>query len=178
MRKSMWAAALGISVVAIVAYGASLYSNSAPIPAGYVLHADEGEPVFGNSLIKVSPRTGAPNVALALMRTNPNGRSGLHIHHRADQIVLVTKGSGFATIGDMRTPITVGDTIFIPRGVWHEVGASTEGMEAVEIFEPGDAADEFRASDRASDGGKRTLTLDELNAISARYGSQFKDVGQ
>ena len=165
--------AIGVSMIFTTAFGAQRTASR-----GQVVRAQEGEPIFGTSLIKVSPRNGVPRFAMALMRTAPNGRSGVHVHERADQLVLVVGGSGYVQLAENRTEIGIGDTIYVPRGVWHEFGAGSEGMEGQEIFVPAGVEQEFREADRVSDGGKRPISLDETNRTARKYGSRYKDPGQ
>ena len=179
MRNLNRAIALGIGAAVAVTCGARfLYAQTAASPTGYVLQADAGERIFGTSFIKVSPRSGAPNVAVVIGPTDPNRRSGVHVHDLADQIVLVTHGSGFAVLDGKRTPLATGDTVFIPRGVWHDVGAGTEGMQTAEIFVPGGVEEEMREVDRATDSGTRPITLDQLNAIAGRHGTRHQELEQ
>ncbi|MGH9254014.1 MAG: cupin domain-containing protein [Vicinamibacterales bacterium] len=112
------------------------------------------------------------------MRTAPSGRSGVHVHDRADQLVLVVRGTGYVLLADSRTEISVGDAIYVPHGVWHEFGAGPAGMEAQEIFVPPGVEQEFREADRASDGGTKPMTLNEVSRIARKYGSRYRDLGQ
>jgi quercetin dioxygenase-like cupin family protein len=149
-----------------------------PNSRSQVVRAQDGEQIFGTSLIKVSPQTGVPSLALALMRTAPNGRSGVHVHERADQLVLIVAGSGYVRLGDDRSQIGIGDTVYVPRGTWHEFGAGAQGMEAQEIFVPAGVEQEFREANRLTDGGKKSMSLAEMNRIAGKYGSHYKDPGQ
>jgi len=167
----------GLVATGVARYTAALVAQQVN-SRGQVVRAQDGERIFGTSLIKVSPQSGVPNLAMALMRTPPNGRSGVHAHDKADQLVLIVRGSGYVRPGDDRTEIGVGDTIYVPRGVWHEFAAGAAGMEAQEIFVPAGVEQEFREVDRVSAGGKKPISLDEMNRIASKYGSRYKDPGQ
>lgn len=51
-------------------------------------------------------------------------------------------------------------------------------MEAYEIFVPAGVEQEFREADQASNGGRRLMTLEEVNRIAGKYGTRYKDLGQ
>lgn len=165
-------------LIVMAACSPSLSNDVAPA-AAYVLRAEEGERIFGNSFITVSPATTrAVTLTVAVMRTPPNGRSGVHVHDGADQVVFVVRGSGVATYADMRVSIREGDTVYVGRGVWHEFAAGPGGMEALEIFSPAGVEQGFREVDQATRGSARSLTLDELNDIGRKYGDRYQDVGR
>lgn len=52
----------------------------------------------------------------------PNGRhvAELHIHPDAEEIVVITRGTGTALIGDETREIRAEDVVYVPPGVEHE----------------------------------------------------------
>jgi hypothetical protein len=99
MRAPLVIAVGGLLVLMFTTTGLNGHRSSS---RGQVVRVQEGERIFGTSLIKVSPRSGVPSPAMALMRTAPNGRSGVHVHERADQLVLVVRGSGYVRLAEDR----------------------------------------------------------------------------
>src|SRR5690349_24418728 len=96
---------------------------------GYILQAGEGESVMGgNVLVKVGPRTGAKRMAVATQRMPPGFRVPEHTH-RAEEVVLVFRGSGTAILDGAKYPVSEGSIVFVPPGTWHGFIASDGGMD-------------------------------------------------
>lgn len=51
--------------------------------------------------------------------------------HEVDEIIYFTKGRGFATVGDERTAVQPGSSMFVPRGVRH--GFENTGPDLMEF---------------------------------------------
>jgi mannose-6-phosphate isomerase-like protein (cupin superfamily) len=56
------------------------------------------------------------------MMIPPGGRhvAELHIHPDAEELVVVTRGSGTAIVGEVATNVSAGDVVYVPPGVEHE----------------------------------------------------------
>jgi mannose-6-phosphate isomerase-like protein (cupin superfamily) len=54
--------------------------------------------------------------------------------HSRDEIYIVVRGSGEFVNGDIRTPFTSGDLLFVPAGVTHRFESFTSDLEAWVIF--------------------------------------------
>lgn len=63
----------------------------------------------------------------------PGGRhvKELHIHPDAEEIVVITQGSGTALIGNESCEITAEDVVYVPPGVEHEFRNTGESMLGV-----------------------------------------------
>jgi len=51
----------------------------------------------------------------------PGGATILHRHLKSDEIYHITGGQGVMFLGDKKTNVTAGDTIFIPAGTSHKI---------------------------------------------------------
>ena len=60
----------------------------------------------------------------------PGGRHvhELHVHPDAEELVIVTTGTGTATVGEEEHGVAGGDVLYIPPNVEHEVRNTGEGM--------------------------------------------------
>lgn len=45
----------------------------------------------------------------------------LHRHLKSDEIYHITRGQGIMVLGDERTNVATGDTVFIPAGTLHRI---------------------------------------------------------
>ena len=52
----------------------------------------------------------------------PGGRhvNELHVHPDAEEIVVITRGRGTATIGETAHDVQAEDVVYVPPGEWHE----------------------------------------------------------
>lgn len=55
-----------------------------------------------------------------------------HLHPDAEEVVVVTRGSGWHRVGDQVFRIREGDVIFVPRNTAHSAGA--DGPEEMQIL--------------------------------------------
>jgi quercetin dioxygenase-like cupin family protein len=62
----------------------------------------------------------------------PGARHDRHLHHAADEFLVVLSGSGEIYTDEGREPSTAGDVIFTPRGHWH--GFDNTGDEDVVLI--------------------------------------------
>jgi quercetin dioxygenase-like cupin family protein len=94
----------------------------------------------------------------------------VHRHDNADEILLVQKGTGIATLGEKRAKVTAGATIFIPRGTW--VGLENTGQETISIVAIFSALgyDEYFRATSVPEGQEVTpLSPDEVLKIRQKY---------
>lgn len=89
----------------------------------YVLAPDEGEVLMlhserGPITIKVSPQTGSPRTAMGTQKLAPRAQIPVHVHHSADEVLFIHRGTGIGRIGQSSAELEAGSTIFIPSGVW------------------------------------------------------------
>jgi mannose-6-phosphate isomerase-like protein (cupin superfamily) len=63
----------------------------------------------------------------------PGGRhvQELHVHPDAEEIVVITRGSGIAIIGDRSLDVTAEDVIYVPPGTEHELRNTAEDLLGV-----------------------------------------------
>jgi mannose-6-phosphate isomerase-like protein (cupin superfamily) len=63
----------------------------------------------------------------------PGGRhvQELHIHADAEELVVITAGTGGATIGDEQHEVSAGDVLYIPPNAEHEVRNTGDDMLGV-----------------------------------------------
>ena len=146
---------------------------------GFVVKTNEGEKLLGGGvLVKASPRTGSQGAEMFLSSMAPGGSAGRHIHRGADEFFYVTGGVGVAFVNGREVPIEAGDVMFVPKGQEHAFknSSSTEPLKTVFLMDRPGLASEFHDVDAQSEGGKRSLTLDELNRISQKYGTRYNTV--
>lgn len=63
----------------------------------------------------------------------PGGRhvAELHIHPDAEEIVVITRGSGIAIVGGRTSQVQAEDVVYIPTGVEHELRNTSDEMLGV-----------------------------------------------
>ena len=69
------------------------------------------------------PSGNATNQSLAEAVVAPGNATIAHLHHRSEEIYLVTDGSGRMRLGDEVRPVRAGDCVVIPPGVAHKLWA-------------------------------------------------------
>jgi mannose-6-phosphate isomerase-like protein (cupin superfamily) len=74
---------------------------------------------------------------LSLAHVRLSGKATRHLHHVMEEVYYITRGDGYLTIGEERYPIEEGDTIGIPKDVWHYL-ETEEGkeMELIAVTHP------------------------------------------
>ncbi len=146
---------------------------------GYVLAPDEGEVLMRHSdrgpvIIKVSPQTGSLRTAMGTQKLAPRAQIPVHVHHSADEVLFIHRGTGIGRIGAASAELETGSTIFIPSGVWHGVESSDEAMEVVWYVAPAGLDHFFRDLDGATNSGTRQLTPEEVEEIFSKHGSSYR----
>jgi len=152
--------------------------NNMKSSRGYVLSSEGGEVLMnkskrGDIKIKVSPKTGSQNLTMGTQNLSPQSKIPIHVHHTADEILFVHKGSGTGFINSDSEHIETGSTIFIPAGVWHGIENSKDSMELLWIVTPPGLDQFFRDLDSANVSGTISLTAEEVEDIAIKHGDSY-----
>jgi quercetin dioxygenase-like cupin family protein len=151
-----------------------------PSPAstgGFVLQPDEGEVLAvrnGEVVIKVDPRTGSPRLAMGTQTLRPGAGIDVHLHEQEDEILFVQSGAGVGVLGDGRTPVEAGATIFIPHGVWHGVENPEGEVSLVWVVSPPGLESFFRESGTPPGSEPKALTREQVDDIRRKHGMRVK----
>jgi quercetin dioxygenase-like cupin family protein len=157
----------------------------APLPAaapdaargGYVLAAGEGEVIRrkGNTVtVKVDPKTGSPGMAMGTQALEPGVGIPIHMHEHADEVLFIHAGRGVAVLGGQRKEVGEGDTVFVPRGVWHGVESRGEAVNLLWVVTPPGLERYFRETGVSPGAPPRALTPAQLDEIGRKHGVRFK----
>ena len=144
---------------------------------GYVLSAGEGEVIRrkGNVVtVKVDPKTGSPSMAMGTQGLDAGVGIPLHMHEHEDEVLFVHEGRGVAVIGAQKKEVGVGDTVFIPHGVWHGVESRGEAIELLWVVTPPGLEGFFRETGAPAGAPPRVLTPAQLEDIGRKHGVRFK----
>lgn len=88
----------------------------------------------------------------------------LHFHHSQDEIFYVTEGSYYFQVGDEKSMLTVGDSIFLPRLVPHAWTQISEKGKMTVILQPAGKLEDFFVTVAALD---HEPNPEEMKAIFA-----------
>jgi quercetin dioxygenase-like cupin family protein len=77
-------------------------------------------------------RGGTDDLVVGKTVLPPGARHERHLHHHADEFLVVLSGSGEIYTDEGRESSTAGDVIFTPRGHWH--GFDNTGDEDVVLI--------------------------------------------
>jgi mannose-6-phosphate isomerase-like protein (cupin superfamily) len=156
-------------------------SSSTPVReaarSGYVLAAGEGEVIRrkGNTVtVKVDPKTGSPRMAMGTQALDPGVGIPVHMHQHADEVLFIHGGRGVAVLGEQKKNVGQGDTVFIPRGVWHGVESSGEAIDLLWIVTPPGLEGFFRETGAPPGAPPKVLTPAQLEDIGRKHGVRFK----
>ena len=115
-------------------------ARQAPIAAGAVIHAREGQVIPATPdgrvvTMKVDSEV-MPGVRMSMVTEDlpPNSAIRVHLHQREDEIIIIRMGSGVATLGEREVAVSAGAIVYVPQGVWHGLrnnGTETLGMSAI-----------------------------------------------
>ena len=142
---------------------------------GYVLGIDEGE-ILENSrgrttIIKVSPETGARDLAWMSSDMPPGSNILVHRHDRAEEILFVHKGSGTVILGDERLEVEEGSTIFVPPGTWHGMDNPDDHVHIVFVVSPSGLENFFRGMYWHPGEEPKQLTPEQISEIAQKHDS-------
>lgn len=95
-----------------------------------------------NSFFRRTLWTGG-HLQLTLMRIPPRGEIGLEVHPEDDQFLRIEEGRGVVMMGPnrnrltFRRPVSSGDAIFVPSGMWHNVvSTGSVSLKLYSIYAP------------------------------------------
>jgi mannose-6-phosphate isomerase-like protein (cupin superfamily) len=72
---------------------------------------------------------------------NPNSRLSLQSHNHREEYWRIVQGDGHVKVGNLEKDVSKGDTISIPEGRIHRVGAYGKGLVLIEV-QTGKSVDE------------------------------------
>jgi len=179
-RRSIVAVAWVLSIIAL-GIGQAVLQKKAEAqrasPQGYVLSATEGEHLMrggGNIFIKADPSRGSNNMALGTQQVPLGAGIRVHQHERADEVLFVLEGTGVGILGDTRTPIEKGTSVYIPKGIWHGVQNPASELLLLWVVAPPGLEAFFREVGSAPGAPPKQLTPEQVGEIARRHGMQFR----
>jgi len=94
-------------------------------------HQNKSFELHGNHMVGVAtPGSGAEQVEVWRFTMDPGAATPPHSHD-AEEIVVVLKGEGVATLGDRQEPFAEGDTLILPKRVVHQITCTKGPLEGV-----------------------------------------------
>ena len=178
-RRSLVGAALVLSIVLGVGQ-AGLQSKAGAqraSPQGYVLSAAEGEHLMrngGHIFIKADPSTGSKNIALGTQQVPLGAGIRVHRHEGADEVLFVLEGTGVGILGDTRTPIEKGTSVYVPKGIWHGIQNPASELLLLWVVAPPGLEAFFREVGSAPGLPPKPLTPEQVADIARKHGIQFR----
>ncbi|MCW5898954.1 MAG: cupin domain-containing protein [Flavobacteriales bacterium] len=98
---------------------------------------------------------------------SPHGGPPLHIHPEQDESFHVLEGEYRFRVGDEQFPASVGDTIFLPRGVPHAFIQLTEHARMLVTYQP---AGDMEAFFRKTAAWRTPPSKEEVARVFAAHG--------
>jgi mannose-6-phosphate isomerase-like protein (cupin superfamily) len=157
---------------------------------GYVLDATEGEhlirsgaagvpggasnPIGGLVCIKVDPSKGSSGMSLGTQRVPIGVGIRVHRHHIIDEVLFVVDGTGIGILGDTRTPIAKGSTIYIPKGVWHGIENPDSDLALLWVASPPGLEALFRDISSAPGAPLKNFTPAQVKEIAQKHQQEFR----
>ncbi len=158
-----------------IAHSQQTASDSKP----YVLSENEGETLLDSqgrtNIIKVSPRTGARNLAMGTQDLPPGTKINVHRHDRTEEILYLAKGAGVLILGEERIEVEAGSTVWVPPGAWHGVENPSSDMRVLWFVTPPGLDSAFRAMFWGPGEEPKQLTPGELEEIGRRHDNVNKE---
>lgn len=148
-------------------------------PAGaYVVKRGDGTVLRrgpGNTVvITVDPARGSNALAMGTQSLEPGAGIPVHRHEREDEVLFIHDGRGTAVVGDERTAVEKGDTIFVPRGTWHGVETGADRIEVLWTVTPPGLEQFFREVSSAPGEAPKSLSPEQMQAIGRKHGVTFR----
>ncbi len=168
---------LGFALAVLLAWHVLPASPARPVSRGYVLAPEEGQILRrpnGRVIVKVDPRTGSSRLAMGAQELDAGAGIRVHRHENADEILYIQKGNAQAILGEDRSPVGPGTTIFIPRGVWHGVESTGQGIQLLWVVSPPGIEGFFREIGSPPGSPLKNLTPAEMDEIGRKHGTTFK----
>jgi mannose-6-phosphate isomerase-like protein (cupin superfamily) len=183
-RSRLLLAVVFLAVIGAVAVGSGPRSDSAAAPAGrpaggYVVGPRDGEALVGPNggiLVKVDPRTGSTRLAMGTQQVLAGKGIQVHRHEHEDEILFVHSGEAVGIVGDERTRIEAGSTVYIPQGVWHGVENPGGEVNLVWVVSPPGLEGFFRDTRSAPREPAKALSAEQLEDIRRKHGMQVRPV--
>jgi len=179
-RRSILAVAWVLSIIAL-GIGQAVLQKKAEAqrasPQGYVLSAAEGEHLIrsgGNIFIKADPSRGSKNMALGTQQVPLGTGIRIHQHEGADEVLFVLEGAGVGILGDTRTPIEKGSSVYIPKGIWHGVQNPASELLLLWVVAPPGLEAFFREVGSAPGAPPKQLTPEQVAEIARKHGTLFR----
>ena len=175
-------AVVSLFLLAAVAMGSGPRSDTqavtaAPTAAGYVLGPRDGEPLVGPNggiLVKVDPRTGSARLAMGTQQVLTGKGIQVHQHAHEDEILFVHSGEAVGIVGDERSRLEAGSTVYIPQGVWHGVENPGSEVNLVWVVSPPGLESFFRDTRSTPGAPAKTLSGEQLEDIRRKHGMRVK----
>jgi mannose-6-phosphate isomerase-like protein (cupin superfamily) len=152
--------------------------ESATAPRPIVLGPGEGRVIPGPEGLTLKASSEETRGAIGLLEgtTPPGFGPPRHIHHACDELFYVLSGEFLFLVGEQIVEGLPGAFVYIPRGTVHapKIVGTEPGKVLVAMIPGGTegAFDEF-ARLAAATGSGREPSMDELQAISRKYDSEF-----
>jgi len=166
--------------VCIAAYVASIGEarQAKDGPAARIVRRGEGTVLSrgpGNTIIiTVEPTRGATGMAMGTQTLEPGAGIPVHRHEREDEVLFVHDGRGTAVVGDERTAVARGDTIFIPRGAWHGIETNADRVDILWTVSPPGLEAFFRETSALPGEPPKGLTPAQMQEIGRKHGVTFR----
>jgi quercetin dioxygenase-like cupin family protein len=151
-RNRFLATLLGLSALPL-AIGSQLQDKELRTDKGFKISAGEGrlhghiklKGINSNIMdLKVSGKDTAGGIAVFEQTSLSQGRgTPLHIHHLQDEIFYVVEGEYYFQVGDLKSRLGTGDSIFLPRKVPHAWTQVSEKGKMTVTFQPAGKIEEF-----------------------------------
>jgi mannose-6-phosphate isomerase-like protein (cupin superfamily) len=132
------------------------------------------------ALIKASAQSTGETLALVEFTHPPDFAVPPHIHHDEDEAFYILEGTASGFCGDDQWRATVGDFVWLPRGVPHAYQADGDGtLRTLAITVP--TGFEQFVREAGEPARERALPppsepdIPKLVALAAKYGSEFVD---
>jgi mannose-6-phosphate isomerase-like protein (cupin superfamily) len=157
-----------------VAWSAAGPGRAAQAPRLPFVHSPgEGEALAvpnGEVVIHVDPGTGSPRFALGTQTLRPGAGIGLHVHEQEDEVLFIHRGNGVGLLGDDRTPVVPGSTIFVPKGVWHGVDNPEGEVTLLWVVSPPGLESYFREVGSPPGEAPKILSSERIEEIRRKHG--------
>lgn len=115
-----------------------------------------------------SPELTGGSFDLVELDLRADGTLPPHVHHREDQALVVVEGRLSISVGTELRSAAVGDLVFLPRGVVHQVRVDGDAARVLALHVPGGLASFTRAR---SDGD---LDPELLLTLAAEHGVEVQ----
>ncbi len=126
-------------------------------PTGQVLKPNEGETLLGGMIVlKATPASGTGGGEMMIATLTPGFSTRLHKHSHADEFFFVHRGTGFVVVGTQEVAVEPGDSVFIPRGLNHQLKNtdSKHPLVLVAFLDRPGLADDFRKMHKEQQEGE------------------------